>query len=68
MGGGGTMVSCVSEYLNKESIKAECVLVFTDGHLEHDIKWDIVSPSLWLVTENTGFEPPSGKKILLNKE
>jgi predicted metal-dependent peptidase len=67
MGGGGTWVSCVSEYLIKHNVKAECVLVFTDGYLENDIKWEIESPSLWLVTECKSFTPPSGKKIFIER-
>ena len=63
MGGGGTHVSCVNEYINKERINAECVIVFTDGYVESDITWTIPSPTLWMVTENKGFEPPVGKKV-----
>ena len=63
VGGGGTHVSCVSEYINKERINAECVIVFTDGYVESDVTWNIPSPTLWMVTENKGFEPPVGKKV-----
>ena len=63
LGGGGTKVSCVSDYINKKNIKAECVLVFTDGYLEHEVKWDITSPTLWLVTQNKSWTPPSGKIV-----
>lgn len=63
VGGGGTHVSCVSEYINKERINAECVIVFTDGYVESDITWTIPSPTLWMVTQNKGFEPPVGKKV-----
>jgi len=63
-GGGGTRVGCVADYINKESIKAECVLVFTDGHVESDIKWNISSPSLFMVTSNRGFVPPAGTKTV----
>jgi predicted metal-dependent peptidase len=63
MGGGGTHVSCVNEYINKERINAECVIVFTDGYVENDITWTIPSPTLWMVTECKSFEPPVGKKV-----
>jgi len=63
MGGGGTHVSCVNEYINKERINAECVIVFTDGYVESDITWTIPSPTLWMVTECKSFEPPVGKKV-----
>jgi predicted metal-dependent peptidase len=62
-GGGGTRVSCVSEYLNKNKYKAECVLVFTDGYLESTVTWDISAPTLWLVTENKNWVPPVGKVV-----
>lgn len=65
LGGGGTRVSCVSEYLVKKNIKAECVVVFTDGYVEGDIKWNHTDPLLWLVTENKSFMPPAGKKVFM---
>jgi predicted metal-dependent peptidase len=63
LGGGGTKVSCVSDYINKKKINAECVLVFTDGYLENDVQWDISAPTLWLVTQNKSWTPPSGKLV-----
>ena len=62
-GGGGTHVSCVAEYINQHKLNAEGVLIFTDGYVESDIKWDITTPTLWLVTQNRSFEPPSGKVV-----
>jgi predicted metal-dependent peptidase len=62
-GGGGTHVSCVAEYINQHKLNAEGVLVFTDGYVESDIKWDITTPTLWLVTQNRSFEPPRGKVV-----
>ena len=63
LGGGGTRVSCVSEYIAKHKLNSECVIIFTDGYLEDNIKWNITMPSLWLVTQNKSFEPPQGKKV-----
>lgn len=67
-GFGGTYVSCVNKYVIEKNIKAECVLVFTDGYLEHDIEWQITAPTLWMVTENKSFEVPTGKLVLIDKE
>lgn len=67
LGGGGTMVSCVSEYINKKDVKAEAVLVFTDGYVESKPDWDIQAPTLWLITENDGWQPPVGKKVTIKK-
>jgi hypothetical protein len=41
--------------------------VFTDGYVEQSPKWDINAPTLWLVTDNTGWQPPAGKKVIVNK-
>ena len=54
---------CVSEYLIKNNIKPDCVVVFTDGFLENDIQWDIDTPTLWLVCGNERFIPPKGQKV-----
>ena len=67
LGGGGTHVSSVSEYINKQSLKAECVIVFTDGYVEHDIKWNISSPTLWMITGNKGLTVP-GKKVVVERD
>jgi predicted metal-dependent peptidase len=67
-GGGGTHVGCVSDYIVKNKINAEGVLVFTDGYVEHDIKWDITAPSLWLVTQRRDFQPPMGGKVVKKED
>ena len=67
-GFGGTHVSCVNKYVVEKNIKAECVLVFTDGYVEDKIDWQITAPTLWMVTENKAFVPPTGKLVLVNKE
>lgn len=64
VGGGGTRVSCVPEYIKQNNIRAECVIVFTDGYVEDKVKWEITSPTLWLVTRNKGWTPPAGRKVV----
>jgi len=68
LGGGGTHVGCVNDYINKEKLNAECVLVFTDGYLESDIQWNISSPTMWMITRNKDFEPPVGKKVVFGDD
>lgn len=63
LGGGGTRVSCVSEYITKNKLNSECVIIFTDGYLESGISWEVATPTLWLVTQNKSFEPPRGIKV-----
>ena len=67
VGGGGTRVSCVSEHINKNKIKADCVLVFTDGYVESGSTWNVPYPTLWLVTSNSRFTPPAGKLVIVNR-
>lgn len=68
-GGGGTHVSCVSDWLIKHpKVNAECVIVFTDGYVENDIKWNINIPTLWLVTENRDFQAPKGKQVRMERD
>jgi len=66
-GFGGTYVSCVSKYIQENSINAEALIVFTDGYVEEDIDWGISIPTLWLVTENEGLKPPVGTVIKQRK-
>lgn len=64
-GGGGTRVSCVSDYLNKHQINAECLLVFTDGYVESKPNWSVSTPTLWFVTENRHWTPPAGRAVIV---
>lgn len=63
-GGGGTCVSCVSAYINEKKLKPECVIVFTDGYVETKPDWNISVPTLWLVTHNRSWTPPTGRKVV----
>ena len=63
-GGGGTRLSCVSEYITKEQIKAEAVIVFTDGYVEHDIKWNMSTPTLHIVKGNNNFKGTTGSIVV----
>jgi predicted metal-dependent peptidase len=64
MGGGGTHVGCVSDYMIKNSVNAEVLVIFTDGYVESDIKWEVSAPTMWFVTENGRFEPPVGGRMV----
>jgi len=68
LGGGGTHVGSVATYINEKKLNAECVIVFTDGYVEHDIEWNIVPPTLWMITQNKNLEVPCGKKVIFERE
>lgn len=63
-GGGGTQVGCVSNYMIKNSINAEVLVVFTDGYVESSPKWEVSTPAMWFVTQNSSFVPPAGGRCV----
>ena len=67
-GGGGTRVSCVSEYIVKNKLAPDCAVILTDGYLEDNIQWAATVDTLWLVKGNNRFVPPSGKKLTIEGE
>jgi predicted metal-dependent peptidase len=64
LGGGGTHVSCVSDYMIKNSVNAEVLVIFTDGYVERDIKWEVTAPTMWFVTQNGSFDPPANGRMV----
>ena len=69
-GGGGTAVKCVDDYITNKNLKADCVLILTDGYVEAQgdaLKWRNATPTLWMVTHNKSFVPPSGhRKVVVD--
>lgn len=59
VGGGGTCISSVSEYVTKNRLNADCLVVLTDGYVESDVTWSVSIPSLWVVTQNRSLRVPS---------
>lgn len=60
-GGGGTAPRCVSDYLFRQGIKPQCVVMFTDGYVGSDWgQWDV--PVLWCIATET-IMAPSGKTV-----
>jgi len=61
-GGGGTDVRCVPEYIAAKQIKAQCVIVLTDGYIFGDWgQWH--HPVLWTVLDNERANPTVGKVV-----
>jgi len=61
-GGGGTVVSCVADYVAEHKIKAKAVIMLTDGYIESDYRMTDM-PTLWGVVENDDFMPRAGKVL-----
>ena len=61
-GGGGTMVECVPQYLQDKQIKAQCVIVLTDGYLGGSWgQWN--HPVLWTILDNERAVPDCGQAV-----
>ena len=60
-GGGGTLVRCVPQYISEKAIKAQAVIVLTDGYLGDS--WDAgwTTPVLWCLLDNKTARPTVGK-------
>ena len=61
-GGGGTAVQCIPDHIRDTGIKAQAVIVLTDGYLGGD--WGTWStPLLWGIICNKSAKPTVGKTI-----
>ena len=61
--GGGTRAACVVEHIEAKNYTPKCIVMLTDGYLEHDLTWDTNIPTLWVVLSNERFMPPVGRAI-----
>lgn len=62
-GGGGTSPSCVTDYMAKEGIKPECVIMLTDGYVGSDWGGDWNAPVLWAITGGNDVVSATGKTV-----
>jgi predicted metal-dependent peptidase len=65
-GGGGTRPSCITDYMAKNNIKPECVVVLTDGYVGGDWGGDWTCPVLWVVIGGCKDVPTKGSVIYLD--
>ena len=61
-GGGGTRVGSMREYMEREDIKPEATIVFTDGYVEPDWGGQWPGPVLWAISTK-GMRAPSGVSL-----
>jgi predicted metal-dependent peptidase len=61
-GGGGTSVTCVTEYIKQQQLNPVAVINFTDGHLYDGFgQWSC--PVLWAIVDNMSCVPPVGVTV-----
>ena len=58
----------MSDYLIKNSVNGEVLVIFTDGYVEDKPKWDVTIPTMWFITQNKGFNPPAGGRSVRVQE
>lgn len=62
VGGGGTDVACVSDYLRDKAITPQGVIIITDGYLGG--AWgDWSVPTLWVIVDNPNTTAPFGHTV-----
>lgn len=64
-GGGGTDPDCVIDYINKENINSQAIVVFTDGYFDTP-KWNTSIPTLFVATEIEKYVPSHCKIVKQN--
>jgi predicted metal-dependent peptidase len=61
-GGGGTDVTCVTDYIRDNNINAQAAIVLTDGHLYGGWgQWTM--PVLWTIMDNPNAKPDVGVTV-----
>lgn len=64
VGGGGTDPNCIVEYMNKEKLNPQVVVVLTDGYFgDMDSFAGLTMPVIWCVVDNPSFVPDFGKVV-----
>lgn len=67
-GGGGTRVGSMRQYMERNNIKPECIIIFTDGYVEADWgsnNWP--APVMWCISTK-GIKAPFGKSLYVPVE
>jgi predicted metal-dependent peptidase len=62
VGGGGTRLTCVAEYIAKHKLKPKAVIYLTDGYIESNYQLANF-PTLFGVVDNDSFVPSKGKTV-----
>ena len=66
MGGGGTNPDAMEAYLKQHDIKADCIIMFTDGYVPNwGSDWN-GAPILWVITGGAKMTAGTGKTIHIN--
>ena len=67
-GGGGTTVSCVSEYVRANNLKPQAIIVLTDGHVGSDWGTWPNNNLMWGILDNKSARAPIGKTVHIDSK
>ena len=68
VGGGGTRVSCVAEYVREKQYKPKAVIYLSDGYIESNYNVVDGTQILWGIVDNDRFVPSKGKVVRIYSE
>ena len=63
-GGGGTRAGCVSDYIKDKGYRFDALIMFTDGYVERDIRWQVSTPTLWVIDGREDFKAPGNSRVI----
>ena len=63
-GGGGTRAGCVSDYIKDKGYRFDALIMFTDGYVERDIRWQVSTPTLWVIDGKEDFKAPGNGRVI----
>jgi len=63
-GGGGTRAGCVSDYIKDKGYRFDALIMFTDGYVERDIRWQVSTPTLWVIDGREDFKAPGNGRVI----
>ena len=65
MGGGGTHIDCVPQYLQDKQLDPALAIVFTDGYIDGDLG-SFTCPVVWVLNSDKEISPQYGLSVKLN--
>ena len=66
-GGGGTDPDVVVDFMQKERMTPDALIMLSDGHMHtNKPKWSAIkAPTLWCILGNDKYEVPNGQKLVI---
>jgi predicted metal-dependent peptidase len=68
-GGGGTNPDCVPEFMEKNKLKPDALVMLSDGYMHSNPPgWARLNvPILWCIIGNASYTPPKGQLVTIKE-